>query len=311
MYYPGKVGGGTYQLPPGVLVGSTSPWTQPPTLAKPPPTPYNWRPTTFVDKRHPKIQAMMEPLLIKFRGRCLVSNILTESGKQFDSLPRLKAYPNKSAGYILLQFALMAINACLRGVTSQRLPLLMPRQTRLSRPSKPASWQWYTVPGHLPPQGSASIGRGVAEGWEARAAGPRPLLRCDWGTPQSLVRGGRRTGQGTVGCGVLRGFRENVERFPGLQLPEVSRTNYSPTHTQLCGGAHVSRISGCSWNKHAMTRERSGGVRTEQKIQTSQYNNPSLMGRKNSWTFFQISYAVGTRVTSVLQMKDFTLDEWR
>ena len=91
---PGKSGGGTYQLPPGVLVGSTSPLTQPPTLAKPPPTPYNWRPTTFVDKRHPKIQAMMEPLLIKFRGRCLVSNILTESGKQFDSLPRLEAYPN-------------------------------------------------------------------------------------------------------------------------------------------------------------------------------------------------------------------------
>jgi len=28
------------------------------------------------------------------------------------------------------------------------------------------------------------------------------------------------------------------------------------------------------------------------------------------WTVFQISYAVGMRVTSVLQMKDFTLEEW-
>jgi hypothetical protein len=84
---PGQSGGGTYQLPPGVPVGSTSLWTQPLTLVKPPPTPYNWRPTTFVDERHSKIQAMMETLLTKFWGRCSVSNILTESGKWFDSLP--------------------------------------------------------------------------------------------------------------------------------------------------------------------------------------------------------------------------------
>jgi hypothetical protein len=32
---------------------------------------------------------------------------------------------------------------------------------------------------------------------------------------------------------------------------------------------------------------------------------------KNSWTVFQISYAVSMRVTSVLLMKDFTLEEWR
>jgi hypothetical protein len=31
---------------------------------------------------------------------------------------------------------------------------------------------------------------------------------------------------------------------------------------------------------------------------------------QNSWTVFQISYAVGMRVTSVLQMTDFTLEEW-
>jgi len=37
---------------------------------------------------------MMEPLLRKLRGRCLVSNILTAGGNQFDSLPRLEAYPN-------------------------------------------------------------------------------------------------------------------------------------------------------------------------------------------------------------------------
>jgi hypothetical protein len=36
----------------------------------------------------------MEPPLTKFWGRCSVSNILTASGKRFDSLPRLDAYPN-------------------------------------------------------------------------------------------------------------------------------------------------------------------------------------------------------------------------
>jgi hypothetical protein len=87
IYYPGKVGGGGYQLNPGVLVGSPSPWTQPPPLAKPTLPPYNWRPATFVDERNPKIQTMMESLLIKFRGRCLISNLLTESGKRFDSPP--------------------------------------------------------------------------------------------------------------------------------------------------------------------------------------------------------------------------------
>jgi hypothetical protein len=37
---------------------------------------------------------MMEPLLMKLRGSCSVSNILTAGGKRFDSLPRLEAYPN-------------------------------------------------------------------------------------------------------------------------------------------------------------------------------------------------------------------------
>ena len=36
----------------------------------------------------------MEPLLMKLRGRCLVSNILTAGGKWFVSLPCLEAYPN-------------------------------------------------------------------------------------------------------------------------------------------------------------------------------------------------------------------------
>ena len=37
---------------------------------------------------------MMKPLLTKFRGWCSVSSILTESGKRFDSLHRLDAYPS-------------------------------------------------------------------------------------------------------------------------------------------------------------------------------------------------------------------------
>jgi hypothetical protein len=91
-YYLGKSGGSGYQplLPPsGPPVPPPGTWQQP--LPKPPSQPYNWQPANFNNEHHPKIAAMMEPLLMKFRGRCLVSNILTASSKQFDSLPRLDA----------------------------------------------------------------------------------------------------------------------------------------------------------------------------------------------------------------------------
>ncbi len=94
-YQQGNGGGGGYhpQFPLGALVGSISPWTQP-SLSTQPTQPYNWQPATFVDERHPKIRTMMEPLLTKFKHRCLVSNILTAGGEQFNSLPWLDAYPN-------------------------------------------------------------------------------------------------------------------------------------------------------------------------------------------------------------------------
>ena len=41
------------------------------------------------------------------------------------------------------------------------------------------------------------------------------------------------------------------------------------------------------------------------------FNTSFPLPNQHSWTVFQISYAVGMRVTSVLQMKDFTLEEWR
>jgi len=90
-YYPGKTGGGGYQplVPPAI---------PPPGSFQPPPPrtptqPYNWRPANWVDECHPKIVAVMEPLLTKYRGRCLVSNILTSGNKRVDSLPHLDAYP--------------------------------------------------------------------------------------------------------------------------------------------------------------------------------------------------------------------------
>jgi hypothetical protein len=54
---------------------------------------YSWWPATLVDELHPKIQAMMEPFLMRFRGRCSVINTLTASGKRFDNLPKLEEYP--------------------------------------------------------------------------------------------------------------------------------------------------------------------------------------------------------------------------
>jgi hypothetical protein len=41
------------------------------------------------------------------------------------------------------------------------------------------------------------------------------------------------------------------------------------------------------------------------------FNNLFPIPSQNSWAVFQVTYAVGMRVTSVLQMTDFTLDEWR
>ena len=91
-YHPDKSGGGGYQplLPPVTPPPGT--WSQPPP-PKTPTQPYNWRPANCVDERPPKIAAMMEPLLTKYRGRCSVSTILTASNKWFDSLPRLDTYP--------------------------------------------------------------------------------------------------------------------------------------------------------------------------------------------------------------------------
>jgi hypothetical protein len=91
-YHPGKSGGGGYQ--PLVLPATPPPgmWSQPPP-PKTPTQPYNWRPVNWADECHPKIAAMMETLLTRYRGRCSVSNILTASNKRFDSLPWLDAYP--------------------------------------------------------------------------------------------------------------------------------------------------------------------------------------------------------------------------
>ena len=78
------MGNGGYQSHPPLRGPLTSP-------AKPQ-LPYDWQLATFVDECHPKIQEMMDPFLVKFRGQCLLSNILTASGKQFDSLPKLDRY---------------------------------------------------------------------------------------------------------------------------------------------------------------------------------------------------------------------------
>jgi len=91
-YYPGKPGGGGYQ--PGLQPSIPPPGgTYQPPPQKTPTQLYNWRPAKWVDERHPKIAAMMEPFLTTFCGRCSVSNILTAGNKRFDSLPRLDAYP--------------------------------------------------------------------------------------------------------------------------------------------------------------------------------------------------------------------------
>ncbi len=90
-YYPGKTGGGDYQplVPPSI----PPPGRYQPPPPKTPTLPYNWCHANWVDECHPKIVAMMEPLLTKYRERCSLNNILTAGNKRFDSLPYLDAYP--------------------------------------------------------------------------------------------------------------------------------------------------------------------------------------------------------------------------
>ncbi len=91
-YQPGKKsGGGGYQQQPSGVPPLNS-WPAAPAKG-PSPVPYNWKPATFVDGRQPKLQALMDPLLTKYRGNVSISMILSESGKRFNSLPKLKAYP--------------------------------------------------------------------------------------------------------------------------------------------------------------------------------------------------------------------------
>jgi hypothetical protein len=88
----GRSVGGPYQQPHAVAPQNS--WaalaTRPVVKSGPP---ANWRPAGFTEERHPLIQAMMEPYLAKFWGRCSISSLLTAANKRFDSLPTLEAYP--------------------------------------------------------------------------------------------------------------------------------------------------------------------------------------------------------------------------
>jgi hypothetical protein len=41
------------------------------------------------------------------------------------------------------------------------------------------------------------------------------------------------------------------------------------------------------------------------------FNSTFPLPGQTSWTIFQLTYAIGMRVTSALLMSDFTLEEWR
>jgi len=117
-YYPGKGGGGGYQLPPGVPSGNSTPlgpWAPPPGV-KQPISPYNWRQANWEEKRHPKIQEMMEPLLAKFLGRCSVSSM----GNVLIAFPALTHTQVKSAGWTPLPFVPMETSARMPGGISQK-----------------------------------------------------------------------------------------------------------------------------------------------------------------------------------------------
>jgi hypothetical protein len=183
-FYLGKGGGGGYLLSPSVLVGFPSPWTVSPLLAKPPSLPYNWHPATFVDECQPKIQTMMESFLTKFRGRCLVSNILTESGKQFISLPQLEAYPNGIFWLHSISLYPYGSQCTFAGGHVPKGTLTDTQANEVVAALQAGVTAMVTRVGPPSPIGKCKY-RGGSNG----AGDPRPLHRCDWVT-QSLGGGG-------------------------------------------------------------------------------------------------------------------------
>jgi hypothetical protein len=92
-YYLGKGGKGGYQPVQTPLDPPPGSWQLSGSIKPPPTQLYTWQPINFVDEHNPKLQEMMEPLLVKSRGQCLVSHIITASGKCFNCLPKLEKYP--------------------------------------------------------------------------------------------------------------------------------------------------------------------------------------------------------------------------
>ena len=92
---------------------------------------YTWWLENFADEHHPKNEAMIEPLLLKFRGRCSASYIHTALGKHYNCLPRLEKYPNGVCWLheIALPDVPMKTNTCLQEGTLQKVTSLMPMQT--------------------------------------------------------------------------------------------------------------------------------------------------------------------------------------
>ncbi len=88
-YYPGKGGGSGYQPVQPPSGAQPVSWQLPGPVKLPPTQPYAWQPANLAEVRHQKFQALMDPFLVKFRGRCLVRNILTAAGKQFNCLLKL------------------------------------------------------------------------------------------------------------------------------------------------------------------------------------------------------------------------------
>jgi hypothetical protein len=203
IYYPGKVGGGGYQLNPGVPVGSPSPWTQPPPLANPTPPPCNWRPATFVDERHPKIQTMMEPLLTKFRGRCLASNLLTESGKWFDSLPQLEAYPNGICWLHSIALCPYGVQCTFAGGHLPKGTLTDAQANEVVAALQAGVTAMVNRAGPPSLTGKCKYSRGgKAEGWEVRVAYPRPPSDVTGAPPSHSAGGGGELGVAQWGLGV-------------------------------------------------------------------------------------------------------------
>jgi hypothetical protein len=125
----------------------------------------------------------MEPLLMKYCGRCSVSNILTSGNKRFDSLPRLDAYPGGVCWLHSIATCPYGENCSFAAGHVKKGEITDPLADKVIGAIQAGVTELFNKPRTTSP-----LGKRKWKG-QGRGGGTTTPLRCDWGA-QSCRRNG-------------------------------------------------------------------------------------------------------------------------